>query len=116
MCGAPACVKRAPPEKEVRYLDELVRGVYAKRDLPTGHLLTADDVYFAVPLTHGQISVREFEGGEALRAPIGRDQPVRIREIESHYANDLELRRLIDDRGVRRAAAPPPGELKRVAT
>jgi N-acetylneuraminate synthase len=116
MCGAPADVKRVPPEKEVRYLDELVRGVYAKRDLPAGQVLTADDVFFAVPLVHGQISVREFEGGEVLRAPIGRDQPVRIREIESHYANDLELRRLIDDRGVPRTDATPPRELKRVAT
>jgi N-acetylneuraminate synthase len=116
MCGGPAHIKRAPPEKEVRYLDELVRGVYAKRDLPAGQALTADDVFFAVPLVHGQISVREFEGGEILRAPIGRDQPVRIREIESHYANDLELRRLIDDRGVARADATPPRELKRIAT
>ncbi len=117
MCGAPAHTKRAPPEKEVRYLDELVRGVYAKRDLPAEQVLTAEDVYFAVPLVHGQISVREFEGGELLRAPIGKDQPVKLRDIESDYANDLELRRLIDDRGVPRAAAtPPPRELKRVAT
>jgi sialic acid synthase SpsE len=115
MCGAPATAKRVPPEKEVRYLDELVRGVYAKRDLPAEQVLTAEDVYFAVPLVHGQISVREFEGGEVLRAPIGKDQPVKIRDIESDYANDLELRRLIDDRGVARAAAPPR-ELKRVAT
>ncbi|MDB5479460.1 MAG: N-acetylneuraminic acid synthase protein [Caulobacteraceae bacterium] len=116
MCGAPAHAKRVPPEKEVRYLDELVRGVYAKRDLPAEQVLTSDDVYFAVPLVHGQISVREFESGEVLRAPIGKDQPVKIRDIESNYANDLELRRLIDDRGVPRATPAPPRELKRVAT
>ena len=116
MCGAAACAKRVPPEKEVRYLDQLVRGVYAKRDLPAEQVLTAEDVYFAVPLVHGQISVREFEGGEILRAPVGKDQPVKIRDIESDYANDLELRRLIDDRGVPRADATPPRELKRVAT
>ncbi len=115
MCGASANAKRVPPEKEVRYLDELVRGVYAKRDLPAGQALTAEDVYFAVPLVHGQISVREYESGEVVRAPIGKDQPVKLRDIESHYANDLELRRLIDDRGVPRAAAIQPGELKRVA-
>jgi N-acetylneuraminate synthase len=116
MCGAPPSAKRVPPEKEVRYLDELVRGVYAKRDLPPERVLTAEDVYFAVPLVHGQISVREFEGGEVLRAPIGKDQPVKIRDIESHYANDLELRRMIDDRGVPRAVVPQSRELKRVAT
>jgi sialic acid synthase SpsE len=116
MCGAPALTKRVPPTKEVEYLDQLVRGVYLKQDLPAGHILTRDDVYFAVPLVHGQISVREFEGGEILRGPVGKDQPVRIREIDSHYANDLELRRLIDDRGIPRAPTLAPAELKRAAS
>ncbi len=60
MCGGGASEKRVPPEREVEYLDALVRGVYAKRDLPAGHKLTDDDVYLAVPLQKGQISCREF--------------------------------------------------------
>jgi N-acetylneuraminate synthase len=103
MCGAEATAKRIPSEKEVKYLDQLVRGVYLRRDLPAGHVLTAEDVYFAVPLGHGQISVREFVGGEVLRAPLGKDQPVQLREIECDYGNDLTLRRIIDERGVPRA-------------
>src|ERR1700692_1963859 len=39
MCGAPGRQKRQPPRKEIEYLDALVRGVYAKTDLPAGHLL-----------------------------------------------------------------------------
>jgi N-acetylneuraminate synthase len=116
MCGSEGVAKRAPPDKEIRYLDALVRGVYAKRDLDAHHVLTEDDVYFAVPLVHGQISVREFTGGEILKSAIGRDQPVRIREIDSDYANDLVLQRLIDDRGVARAPAAAPGELKRAGS
>jgi N-acetylneuraminate synthase len=116
MCGADAAAKRAPPEKEVRYLDQLVRGVYAKRDLDAHHVLTEDDVYFAVPLVHGQISVREFTGGEILKSALGKDQPVRIREIDSDYANDLVLQRLIDDRGVPRAPIVAAGELKRAGS
>jgi sialic acid synthase SpsE len=34
MCGASTTQKRIPPVKEIKYLDSLVRGVYAKRDLP----------------------------------------------------------------------------------
>ncbi len=34
MCGAPGTQKRQPPRKEIEYLDALVRGVYAKTDLP----------------------------------------------------------------------------------
>lgn len=116
MCGAEGVVKRAPPEKEVHYLDQLVRGVYARRDLDAHHVLTEEDVYFAVPLGHGQISVREFTGGEVLKSAIRRDQPVRIREIESAYANDLVLQRLIDHRGVAQAGPSQPGELKRMAS
>ncbi len=104
MCGAPGIAKRSPPEKEVRYLDELVRGVYAKHALPAGHLLTADDVFFAVPLLHGQISVREFIGGERLKSPLTQEAPVRLREIDAPYANDLALQRLVDARGIDRGA------------
>lgn len=106
MCGACGTVKRVPPEKEVRYLDELVRGVYAARDLPAGHVLTSDDVFLAVPLVHGQISVREFKGGEVLKAPVSKDGVIRLREIDCDYANDLSLQRLVEGRGVARAPAP----------
>jgi len=105
MCGAPGTAKRIPPEKEVRYLDDLVRGVYAKRDLPAGHVLAADDVFFAVPLLQGQISVREFVGGERLRASVAKDAVIRLKEIDSDYSNDLTLQRLVENRGV---AKPPP--------
>jgi N-acetylneuraminate synthase len=113
MCGRPGNARRVPPEKEVRYLDELVRGVYAKRTLPKGHVLTADDIYLAVPLQHGQISPREFTGGEILRAAIVKDEPVLIREIDSPYANDVTRQRLIEGRGVARQT--PVGVASRVA-
>jgi sialic acid synthase SpsE len=104
MCGAQPTAKRAPPRQEIEYLDQLVRGVYAARDLPAGHVLSAQDVFFAVPLSPGQISVREFRAGEALKAPVARDEPIRAREIVADWANDLALRRLIDERGVPAAA------------
>ena len=104
MCGAPGVSKRAAPEKEVRYLDELVRGVYAKRDLPAGHHLQADDVFFAVPLLHGQISVREFTGGERLKLAMTKDGPVKLRDIDAPYGNDLHLQRLVESRGIERGA------------
>ncbi len=104
MCGAPGASKRAAPEKEIRYLDELVRGVYAKRDLPVGHHLTVDDVFLAVPLLHGQISVREFLGGERLKTALTKDAPVKLREIDAPYANDLALQRMVETRGIERGS------------
>jgi N-acetylneuraminate synthase len=114
MCGASGAIKRVPPEKEVKYLNELVRGVYVARNLPAGHVLTAEDVFLAVPLLHGQISVREFTSGEVLRAPIRKDEPVYLSDIKSAYSDDLRLRRLVETRGVAREAAEAPVERVRV--
>lgn len=100
MCGGGASARRCVPEKEVRYLDALVRGAYARHDLPAGHVLTDDDVFLAVPLLKGQISSREFETGEVLREPIKANAPLSLSAVDAGYAADPELRALIEDRGM----------------
>ena len=76
MCGDSGAAERIPPEKEIQYLDGLVRGVYAKRDLPEGYVLThekiEEDVYLAVPLQKGQISCRELMSGRDAARPRWR--------------------------------------------
>jgi N-acetylneuraminate synthase len=104
MCGAPGTAKRNPPEKEIHYLDSLVRGVYAKENLPAGHVLTESDVYLAIPLLKGQISCREFMRGEVLLSPVGKDASIGIGDIESPYATNPGLRKLIEERGLDREA------------
>ena len=116
MCGAPGDAKRVPPEKEVRYLDQLVRGVYARRDLPKGHVLTADDVFFAIPLLYGQISTREFATGETLRTSLSRNDPVLIRGIACPYADDLTVQRTLETRGVSPLAPGVAEALRRVSS
>lgn len=108
ICGGAAGEKRVAPEKEVRYLDALVRGVYAMRDLPAGHVLTAEDVHLAVPLLQGQLSVREFRGGERVRFPVRADQPVDFANIDSSDSGSIELGKLIADRGLEREEAEQP--------
>jgi N-acetylneuraminate synthase len=100
MCGAPGTQKRMPPKKEIEYLDALVRGVYAKEDLQEGQSLTADDVYLAIPLQKGQLSCRELMSGEMMLKAVAKDQPVRIDDIESPYAQIPSLRKTIYDRGL----------------
>ena len=101
MCGAPGTQKRLPPQKEIAYLDSLVRGVYAKRALPTGHVLQDADVYLAVPLQQGQISCRELMRGEVILKAVPKDQPIMIDAIDSPYANIPSLTELIYHRGLR---------------
>jgi N-acetylneuraminate synthase len=102
MCGPPGSAKRLAPEKEVRYLDALVRGVYAKRDLPAGHVITDNDVYLSIPLLQGQISCRELMRGEVLLKPVKTDAPIDITDIDSPYANNKSLQSLIMARGLAR--------------
>jgi sialic acid synthase SpsE len=105
MCGAPGTQKRLPPQKEIAYLDSLVRGVYAKRDLPLGHVLHDADVYLAVPLQQGQISCRELMRGEVILKAVPKDQPIMIDAIDSPYANIPSLTELIYHRGLPPQAA-----------
>jgi sialic acid synthase SpsE len=100
MCGPPGTQKRLPPPREIEYLDALVRGVYAKRDLPIGHQLQDADVYLAVPLQQGQISCRELMRGEVLLQPVAKDQPIMIDTIDSPYAKIPSLKELIYHRGL----------------
>ena len=100
MCGAPGSRKRIPQQRETDYLDGLVRGVYAKRDLPAGHALSDDDVYLAIPLQKGQISCRELMHGEVLLKPVIADKAVMIDMIDSPYASSEVLKSLIYRRGL----------------
>lgn len=104
MCGSPGIAKRNPPEKEIKYLDALVRGVYAKKDLPVGYVIRhdtfEDDFYMAIPLLKGQLSCREIKNGEVLEKEISAHQPIMIDDIDSPYAKIESLRKLIYERGI----------------
>lgn len=116
MSGSSGDERRTVPEKEIRYLDGLVRGVYAARPLDPGHTLADEDVYLAIPLQKGQISCRELMRGEVLTAPVEPHAPLMIDQIDSPYATVPSLRELIGDRGVdpqradERGVAPEPNE------
>ena len=100
MCGHGAAARRNVPEGERRYLDALVRGVYTKRDVAVGEVLTRDDVYFSVPLLKGQISTREFVGGEKVTRAIAADGAVSVESIDAELHKNEELVGLILDRGL----------------
>lgn len=104
MCGGSESGRRICSAKEITYLDALVRGVYARRELPAGYILSSEtfehDFYLAIPLQKGQLSCREVMNGECLTSNLGPDQALTIHHIDGPYAENPNLRKLIEDRGV----------------
>ncbi len=100
MCGHPGTVKRTCSVEEVKYLDGLVRGVYARHDLKQGQMLRDEDLYLAIPLQKGQLSCREIMRGQMLLADVNEGEPLKVEQVDSPYAYDEELRRLIYERGI----------------
>lgn len=103
MCGGSSSDRRICCTKEITYLDALIRGVYAKRELPAGYVLSNEtferDFYLAVPLQKGQLSCREVMNGERLTVSLQTDQALTIHHIDGPYAENAALRKLIEDRG-----------------
>ena len=104
MCGGRSTSRRVISRKETEYLDQLVRGAYAKRDLEPGYIIDKDgfakDFYLAIPLRKGQLSCREIMNGETLTQSVKADEPLTIDHIDGPYATNPSLKTLIKNRGL----------------
>lgn len=104
MCGGRSQSKRVISRRETEYLDALVRGAYAKRDLEPGYVFSKEsferDFYLAIPLRKGQLSCREVMNGEQLSVGIKADEPLTINHVSGPYSQNDSLKRLILNRGL----------------
>jgi sialic acid synthase SpsE len=104
MSGNSGNTRRIISKEETEYLDALVRGVYARRDLPKGYILDSstftNDFKLAVPLRKGQLSTREILNGLKVLHDISANSPVTINDISGPYNEREELRNQIANRGL----------------
>lgn len=103
MCGGAGSQRRVLPNREIQYLDNLVRGVYARRDLPSGyevnHTTFNEDFYLAIPLQKGQLSCREVLSGLKVKQAIHADSALMLGNIAGEFL-DSDQQRMIETRGL----------------
>jgi sialic acid synthase SpsE len=104
MSGGSSVERRIIPAAEIKYLDALVRGIYAKRDLPEGHVVDSstfsEDFTLAVPLRKGQLSTREMLNGVRITKNVLKGEPLFIKDIDGPYSSNEGLRSVIENRGL----------------
>lgn len=104
MCGNSADSRRVISKEEIKYLDALVRGVYAKVDIEAGYVFDSKnfsrDFRLAVPLLKGQLSTREILNGQKTQRVIKANAPLMIDDIDGPYSIIPALKKQILDRGL----------------
>ena len=73
--------KRIPVRREVEYLDKLVRGVYAKKDLKKGEKLYSDDYFMAI-LNMVNYHAGVFEG-ELISKDMAKNEPIMVDNMDT---------------------------------
>ena len=104
MCGGVSDQKRVITSKETKYLDELVRGIYTKKEIELDTEINNDNFseyfYLAIPLHNGQLSCREIINGVKITKNIKKDTPLTVEHIDGPYNSNSELKEMILKRGI----------------
>ena len=74
-------------------LKKLKRGVYVNKRIPTGHIISQDDIFFAMPCQGGQLDASMIDkiiGSRCLR-PIDKDEPIKHISVNQIGLNETEI-------------------------
>lgn len=74
--------REAPLSDEKKSIDELRRGVFAKKTIQSGTLLSKEDVYFAFPYQLGQLSSSDWQDGIVAKSDVRCDDPLIMQNLE----------------------------------
>ena len=104
MCGSSLNDRRVISTNEEKYLDALVRGIYAKKDVKKNTIINSNNFdeyfYLAIPLRKGQLSVKEVINGNKILNDIKINDPVTINDVDGILHDNNRLKNIILDRGI----------------
>lgn len=78
-------------QEEIESLDSLMRGVYLKYPIQEGHLISQDDVFFAMPIQENQMSSGDFYVGVTATKDYEVNEPLE----EKKYISDVKSARSV---------------------
>ena len=85
----------SPSSNESDSLRKLQRGVFAKKDLKVGDIISSDDIYFAFPPSENQLTANNLSKYKhySLKEDISKDEPVFLERvnIENYRVKVLEI-------------------------
>jgi sialic acid synthase SpsE/quercetin dioxygenase-like cupin family protein len=109
--GDPAITAGA---EESKSLKELMRGVFAKRPIKAGDILTQKDIYFAMPASEGQLvsgdwkaemaADRSYKAHEPIAEEVRESYPIPKKEVVASYTRSIQG--LLQESGVAVGFAP----------
>jgi len=85
MCGSSSVERRSIDAKEKNYLAALHRGLYLKRDIKEGDIISLDELYSAIPCRKdmGHINSREFVNNQLIaKINLKKNEPLLRENIE----------------------------------
>ncbi len=92
LCGIPEG-RRSISEKEAADLRGLQRGMFLKRDLPSGHRIVPSDVFFAIPCMEGQVRANDFSKYLELTTEkaLSANTPVFYADVAVNHTREIIL-------------------------
>ena len=89
LCGSSQQQPSLPVEQEG--LDALRRGVYARKNVKKGAIVSKDDIYFAMPRGDNQFHSGNFKEGAECLADIQKDSALTLENVRVHSDSDKNM-------------------------
>jgi sialic acid synthase SpsE/quercetin dioxygenase-like cupin family protein len=83
--------RKEPHAEEIRSLNSLARGVFARNKIKAGQIIGRDEVFFAMPKAEGQLSSGEFRDGMEACCDIDKLQGISISSATVPPANSAVI-------------------------
>ena len=77
--------------EEIKAIEELKRGIYARKNIKKNKILSLEDVYFAMPLQKGQLSSSEWNLNLKTLKDIKKDGQIKKKLVKDSKHSNIQI-------------------------